>query len=717
MRGRFCRPLLSCNWESTLSQLRELLEPNGIAIIGASADLSRTGGQVVGALKGNGYQGGIYPVNPKYQEIAGLACYATTAEVPDPCDMAVIALPAAMLPDTIRQCGDRGIKCAVVLSGGFRESGEAGQQLEQALLDAARAANVRLIGPNCLGFVNVATKAYAAFGSLTRPPLLASGPVSAVIQSGGFGNSLVRLCSEAGIGFRHVVASGNETDISTPELIEAFADDTETKVILCYAEGIADGRKLMAAARRAKAAGKPVILWKAGNSEQGAKAAASHTANMTGSYDVYRAACRQAGIIEVQDIQQTIDYVKTILAARPARSKNVAIIGGSGGSAVVFADAADEYGIRMARLSPATAEILSEALPSIASLDNPIDYAAGFLVPQNRERFKTALAAILADENVDQVGFILATTSIAGATMAAEAARELASQHDKPLMVFWTEARHAVPEVYEIFERAQMPVLSSPGAMARAMAMLADFSAIEVCVGPETAAPMDAGVPAASGALDELASKALIARHGVPVTRDIRLSLHVEASAPELAALDFPVALKIVSADIAHKSDLGGVALNIQSPAELVETMQRMLASVTDKKPDAKIEGFIASTMVTDGLETIVGVVNDNIFGPVVAFGLGGIFTEVLRDITYRIAPFDLTTAREMIQELRSSPMLTGVRGQAGRDVEALARTLVGISDMAWAMRDSLTEIDINPLMVLPDGKGVVAVDALAVFK
>ncbi|GAA4331183.1 acetate--CoA ligase family protein [Pigmentiphaga soli] len=698
-----------------MQALERLFNPRGIAIIGASNDPGRPGAQAMNALSQRGYAGGIYPVNPKYQELGGLKSYPAIADVPDPCDVAIVALPAAHVPAIIADCGRRGVRYAVVLGGGFRETGERGRELEAELLRVAREHEVRLVGPNCLGLVNVPDRVFAGFGSMVRPPLMQPGAVSAVIQSGGFGNSLVMRCGAAGIGFRHVVASGNETDLTCAELIDAFVDDPATRVILAYIEGVRDGRAFMAAARRARAAGKPVIVWKAGNSEQGMKAAASHTANMTGSYDIFRAAFRQCGVIEIRDIEDIVDYVRAFLAGRAAPGRRVAVMGGSGGSAVVFSDAADQHGLTLAMLSESTKTVLAQNLPGVASLDNPIDFAAGFLSDANAGRLLASLDAVLADPQVDQLALMLATVVGKPARMTADMLAQAAQRSGKPVMVFWASPRDASPEAYEILERAGIPILSSPARVARTMGVLADhaLSPIEqpgdVPAGPRELPDWPDTV------LDERRSKQLVAAFGVPVTQDrVFPAAPIEAGAGDLP---YPVAVKIVSPDIAHKSDAGGVRLDVRDPSRLAEASRSILESVRRAAPQARLEGLLVSPMIRDGMETIVGVINDEVFGPVVAFGLGGIFAEVLKDLSYRVAPFGVDVARSMIAELRSAPMFAGVRGQSPRDVDALAAALAAVSQGAWQMRDRLQELDINPLLALPAGHGIVAVDALAVLR
>lgn len=703
-----------------MSAFERLFDPRGIAIIGASADLTRAGGQTLGALKRNEFRGGVYPVNPKYPAIAGYRCYAKVDDIDAPCDIAVIALPAQHVVGAVEACGRHGIPFAVVLGGGFREVGAEGMAREQAMLAAARKHGVRIIGPNCLGLVNVERRMYAAFGSLTREPQLQPGVVSAVIQSGGFGNSLVIRCALAGVGFRHVVASGNEADISAPELIDAYVADRATRVILAYLEGISDGRAFIAAAKRAAAAGKPIIAWKAGNTRQGSKAAASHTANLTGHYDVFRAAFRQYGVLEVHDVDEAADVALCLLAGRRAGGRGVAVMGGSGGSAVVFSDTADEVGLTLAAPTDATMTILRDNLPQVASLENPIDYAAGFPRPGDEQRFLRAVDATLADPNIHQFALLFATvldpTLKLGATVLAEAA----AKTTKPVLAFSVQPFDIAPQGHGILKAAGIPVLPSPARVARAMGMLADYAEAlarrdrdEGPSVPGPAAPLS--LPEQRGTLDEHDSKRIVAHYGIPVTRDILFTPdEIETCDPDVR---YPLAVKVVARDIAHKSDIGGVRLGVRDRDELRRAAREVLANARRAHPAADIRGVLACEMVSGALEVIVGIVNDAVFGPVVVLGMGGVHAEVLRDVTFRVAPFGRDTAREMIGELRMRELFAGVRGAPPRDVEALADVLARASSLAWNERARIVEVDINPLLVRPAGEGVVAADALVVLR
>jgi acetyltransferase len=705
---------------SSPTQFERLFNPRAIAVIGATPDPARPGGQAVHALQEYGYAGGIYPVNPKYAAVGGAQCYASVSDIGATIDIAVIALPAAAAVDMVRTCGEHGIPYVVVLGGGFREAGPEGAQLQTQMVAHARAHGTRIVGPNCLGISNVHQRVFAAFGSLARPPLHKSGPVSMVMQSGGFGNSLSFRCAEAGIGFRILIASGNEADLTAPELIDALIDDAHTEVILAYLEGVSNGRELMRVGRRALAAGKPILIWKAGNSRQGARAAATHTANMTGEYDIWRAAFKQCGIIEVRDTEQAADCIKVLLTRRMPRGRNVAVVSPSGGSAVAFADAADEYGLTLAQPSEHTRRVLRELMPAAVSVENPIDLAVSGINEKSRHAFAQTMLAVVDDASIDQVCVMFPTLLESTMTPGASVVAEIASRTEKPMLVFSAMPHALVPQALRILAEANIPVIPSPTRLARAASVLADYAAQRersTLASAASQVTLQPDLPSTLGALDEAASKRLLACAGIPVTRDAVLAIHngVPEAAP--SAIQFPVAVKVLSPDIAHKSDIGGVALDIRDHAALNSAVRRVLDNAVRAQPSARIDGVLVCEMITDAVEVIVGVVNDSVFGPVVLLGMGGILAEALRDVTYRVAPFDESEARRMIAELRSARVFDGFRGRAACDVDALGAALSTISNFAWQQRERIAELDINPLMVRPVGSGVVAADALVVLR
>jgi len=700
--------------------LSRLFDPRGIAIVGASADPTRTGGQTVRALVEYGYAGAILPVNPKHPEIAGLRSYPSVRAIDLPCDVAVVALPAARVPRVIEECGEHGIGYAVVLGGGFREMGAEGAAIEADMLARARRHGVRIVGPNCLGLVNVHARVFAAFGSIARAPELPRGPVSAVIQSGGLGNSLVIRCALAGAGFRYVVSSGNEADVDAVELIDACIDDPETRIVVSYLEGVNDGRAFMRTLRRAAAAAKPVLVLKGGNTEAGKNAAASHTANLTGRYDVFRAALRQCGAIEVKDFDEAADYVQCLLSGRLPAGRRVAAMGASGGSAAVFSDAAVEHGLSLPALAPATLDVLRKSLPPIATLRNPVDYTSGYPRPDTRDEFQAAFDAVLADPEIDQLALLFATPNRRQLMIASELLAAATTRSDKPIVVFSVIPPEITPEGAATLRSHHIPVLTSPRRIARAMAMMADLADARARLSKEATPRAFAGLdlPAPGPrpvSLDEHEAKRLLAAAGVPVTRD-RL-LQADASVAGVEGVRFPVAVKIVSRDIAHKTDIGAVRLGVADAAALRAAAIEVVARARSAHPGAGLSGVLVSEMVTDALEVIVGVVNDAAFGPVVALGMGGVLAETLSDMTFRVAPIDAEDAHAMVRELRGARLFDGVRGSAARDVPALVDTIVRISELAWQLRDRLIELDVNPLMVCARGEGVAAADALAVLR
>ncbi len=703
-----------------MSKFKYLFEPRSIAVVGVSDDAARPGSQAVRSLLKYGYDGKIFPVNPKYREFEGLKCYPSVEEVEDDIDLVVIGVPAQGVLPVLEACAKKRVSFAVVLSGGFRESGPEGIERERRMLAIAKAANIRIIGPNCLGFANVHANVYAAFGSITRDPKLEPGSVSLVTQSGGFGYSIALACAEAGIGFRHVIATGNESDVNSVELIDALLDDAETKCIVAYIEGTKDARPLLDVGRRALTAGKPLLVWKAGVTEQGARAAASHTASITGSYDFYQALFKQTGIVEIREIHEAVDYLKALAAAKYPTGRGVAVMGVSGGSAIVFADAGEREGLKLCELEEKTRQQLAEVVPGIGAVHNPIDLTAGYFSTANQDKLERAVRAVLDDPNAGSVCVNIATTGKAGSLAAAQVLSRIAGAATKPIVVFSSSPPKEVGDALNLFAEARVPVLPSPSRAAKAIAMLARYGEARARVNgtpPKQAAFQTtksgseiSQLARSKGSLSEADSKAVIESIGIPVTKDVVVN---GVGADVFDTMKPPLVVKIVSPDIPHKTEIGGVKVGIQSRAELDAAIREVLDNARKHKPNARIDGVMVSEMVRGGFELIAGVVNDVVFGPVVVVGAGGIYTEILRDSACRIAPFDEHTAGEMLDELQCRRILDGARGSAPLDVISVSRALAALSQFAWQNREYLREVDINPLFVLPNG--VVAADALVI--
>ena len=694
-----------------------LYNPRGIAVIGASADLSRISGQPIAALKNAGYKGGIYLVNPKYQELHGLKCYPAATAIKQPCDLALIAVPSTGVAAAVRDCGAAGIPFAIILTAGFREAGAEGRKLEAELAKAAQESGVRFIGPNCQGAMSIPSRMWCVFGSVSYETELRQGAVSCAFQSGGFGYAVVNLAEVQGIGFRHIVSSGNETDIAMPELLSDFLDDSGTKLAFAYMEGTPDARRLLDVGRKSLETGKPVLIWKGAQTEAGTKAAASHTANLTGNYDLYRAAFRQSGLIEVHDVEEIVDIAKVFAQGRLPKGRAIGVLSSSGCSGIVFADRAIKEGLSLPSFSPQTVAALKAIIPSFGSSENPADTTAG--VFNDPSLFTKTLEIVLADPAIDQVSILLASISGDAATRACQAISDAASSTDKPLNVVWSGRRNKSEAACALLEQANIPFITTPVRMARAAAVLANFAMDRQRLLPRTVPPAlkpkALDLPQGPATLSEVESKAVLTAFGIPVTREVLVPLGSDpATATATADLKWPRAVKIVSRDIAHKTEAGGVLLGLDTPDKMTSAAHEIIASAMAYKPGAKIDGILVSEMA-QGIEALIGVVNDEGFGPAVAFGLGGIFSEALQDVTFRIAPFGIETAREMIGELRGTKLFDGYRGTPPADKESLARTLVDVSRMAMALAPRLKEMDINPLFVGPDG--IVAADALIVLK
>ncbi len=702
---------------SDTSAFARLYSPKAIAVIGASRDLARISGQPIQALVNAGYKGPVYLVNPRYEELHGRKCYPSAAAIGEAVDLAVVAVPAPSVPAAIRDLGAAKIPFAIILTAGFREGGPEGRKLEEDLQKACVESNVRAIGPNCQGALSTPSRMWCVFGSIANEPELTKGSVSCAFQSGGFGYAVVNLAEAQGIGFRHVVSTGNETNITMPELLADFLDDPGTSLAFAYMEGTPDARALLDVGRKSLAAGKPVLIWKGAQTEAGTKAAASHTANMTGNYDLYRAAFRQSGLIETQDVEEISDFAKVAAAQRWPAGRSIGVLSISGGSGIVFADRAVKEGLSLPSFSADTVKALGEIIPAFGSADNPADTTASVI--NQPDLFTRTLDVVLADPGIDQLSLLLASLPGEGAKNCAIAIAAAAAKTTKPVQVVWSGRRSRSEDAWKIFTDAGVPFLPTPARGAKAAATLARFAEDRRRLLPRTMpapAPMPSSVrlPAGDVTLSEAESKAILKAYGVPVTSEVLVPVGGDMAAAT-RGLNGPFAVKIVSRDIAHKTEAGGVKLGIGA-GDLDAAAAEVIASGRAYKAGANIDGVLVSEMAS-GLEALIGVVNDEGFGPSVVLGLGGILTEVLKDVTFRIAPFDLATAHDMIGELRAAKIFDGYRGKPAADKDALAQMLVDVSRMAAGLGDRLKEMDINPVFVGAKGEGVRAADALVVLK
>jgi acyl-CoA synthetase (NDP forming) len=699
--------------------LTRFLNPRGVAIVGASNDLTRIGGQPIRLLTEYGYKGQVYPVNPKYAEINGLRCYPNVGAVPQPCDVALIALAAPHVPGVIEECGRAGIPFALVLSAGFSEVGENGEALQAKLVAAAKSSGVRVNGPNCLGMLNLKDGVRNGFGGTLMLKTLKPGPIAMVTQSGGFGFGVVAIAAHHGVGMNYAISTGNEADLTALDWLAATIELPDVEVAVAFLEGISDGRRLLEIGQRALELGKPILVWKVGNTDVGRQAAASHTARLTAGYELYRAAFRLGGFIEVRDIDDLVDICKVLHARKLPRGNRVAVITPSGGAGVLLADRCVEEGLTLPPLSDSTVTKLREYVAAFATVANPVD-----VTPQgyndNYASYNRLIGDVLADPNIDQV--ILRAPRGSAAPIWAKNFVEMVRGIDKPVVLNWPTSPDDNADVVEFLESNGVPVVMAPGRTVHAVAAVNEYArrkrAFDAARGRASTRVVDAQkleLPDRAGTLGEHRSKALLEAYGVPVVQEVLLSADAIEKL-ERAPLPFPLAVKIESADIPHKTEAGVVRLGIADLDGLKRAAREVVEAARKHDANARIDGVLVQEMAS-GLEIIVGAVNDRFFGPVVAFGLGGVFTELLQDVTHRFAPFDVEAAKEMIGEIKGAALLRGYRGGPPLDVDALADTLSRVSLLIADHADRIAEIDVNPLFVRPVGEGVVAADALVVLK
>ena len=698
--------------------LERFFNPRSIAVIGASQDLITISGQPLHHLVSHHYAGRLYPVNPKYQEILGVKCYASIEALPETPDLALILINSSRAAEMLRACGKKGVRFAIVFSSGYSEVGGRGIEMQRELAAVAAEFDMGIIGPNCQGMLNAAGNVYAGFGSVFFTAYDA-GAVSMVSQSGGFGFSVMNLASkDGGVHFRQMVTTGNEIGVSTLDFIEHFIDDAGTEVIAVYIEGLKDAHRLLEVGRRALAQKKPILAWKVGNSVQGARAAASHTANLGGAMALYQAAFRQSGIIQVEDIQDVVDYSRAFRCGKLPKGNRVAIITVSGGAGILMTDECVARGMQVPQLSAETTEKLRAIVPAFGSIQNPVDVTAAIF--NDLSLIRRTLQAVLDDPNVDAIAMINASLQGELADNIAIEITAIAAQTDKPIFLAWSARDELARAAYARLDALKIPHYKSPVRCGRALAALSSYAAslrreelrleetVPVCF-----------VPALKTQLvvkrydwSEHFAKQALADYGIGVTREILVS-NAAAAVEAARTLGYPVALKVQSPDIPHKTEARAVRLGVDSDAAVALAFDEIMRNAQAYQADARIEGVLVQEMVVGGIETILGVTNDPLFGPAVMFGLGGIFAEVLHDVSFRLAPVTYSVALEMIDEIKGGTVLKGARGAAPADIDALAGAIVRVSAMAIDLQDHLAELDINPLFVLPKGQGVKAGDAL----
>ncbi len=699
--------------------LTPLFEPQSVALIGASERPGSIGAVLVANMLAAQYAGALYAVNPKYKSVQGVPCFDAVGKVPPRLDLAVIATPPPTVPDLVEQCGRAGVRAAVVITSGFSEAGPAGAKLERAVLENARRHRLRLVGPNCLGLIRPALGLNATFARGT--PL--SGSLGLISQSGAVCTAMLDWARPNKVGFSSVVSLGGSTDVDFGEIIDYLVADARTEHILLYIEGVRSARRFVSALRAA-ARVKPVILMKVGRHPAGSRAAVSHTGAIVGLDDVFDAVVKRAGVVRVTTIGQLVAAAQALAAHVRPQGDRLAVVTNGGGPGVMAADRAADLGIPLAQLSPPTIQALKQSLPANWSHGNPID----LIGDADAARYRAAVSACLADEQVDGVLAVLTPQAMTAPAEAARAVIESAKGSSKPVLACWM-GEEQTAEARRLLAEARIPVFRTPDPAVEMFGHLSSFyrnqRALLQTPGPLAAqgAPdldsarliVEAALAERRGVLSEMESKALLAAFRIPIARTVVARTAHEAMliAGELGA---PVAMKIDSPDITHKSDVNGVRLNVAGAQAVQATFQQIVDEVKRRRPEARINGITVEPMVrrANGRELMVGVIRDPVFGPAIVFGTGGTAVEVHRDRAVALPPLNRFLVADMIRGTRVARLLGAFRRMPPVDMVALEEVLLRVSELVCEL-PALQELDINPLIA--DESGAVAVDARVVLR
>ncbi len=694
-----------------MDALERLIRPGSVAIIGASADAGKLTGRPLAFLEKYGYRHEVFPVNPRYQSIGRYRCFPDIQSLPHAPDAAIVLVGSSRVVDVIRDLGAIGTGAAIVLAGGFGESGAEGMARQQLLKSAA--GNMRLLGPNTIGLVNVTDSVVLSASAALQINELVPGVIALVSQSGGILGALLSRADAQGIGFSKLLATGNESDIDVSDLVNYLVDDPATKVIALYLEGLRKPTHFRQAALRAAQAGKPIVVFKVGRSESGIQSAISHTGAMAGSDVTYDALFRQLGIVRAERFSDLLDIPLALSSGRRLKSRRIAVVTSTGGAGSLVADAAGLAGFETPAPDVTTAERLKALDIPDAVLDrNPIDVT---LAGVKSEYFRDVIDSVLESPCYDAVAVILGSSSITEPETVGKPLRECFARTDKPIVVF---ASPSAPQAVRHLNLAGIPTFAAPEACAVALSAIWRVQQATSSDGSEPAlsVAVEAGVQCMlrPGPLNESESKALFSKFGIPVAREVCVATPEEA-ASAVEQFGGNVVVKVLSRDVLHKSDIGAVTVNV-APPDVAATCARMadaFTSATHRLP----EGFLIQELVTGGVELILGFNDDKQLGPSILLGMGGVTAELYKDTSLRLAPLSRRDAEEMINELKSAPLLKGFRGRPVADVDALVDALLAFSGMVSSIGQDLLEAEINPLFVLPMGHGVKAADGVAVVK
>lgn len=704
------------------SRMEYFFNPRTIAIVGASSDFRKPGGRSLNALQKRGFTGKIYPINPNSRELLGIPCYPKLADVPDEIDMAIVSTPAHTVFEKLEQCIEKKVKAVVVFTSGFAEVGPEGAALQQRMTELARKNDLRILGPNCVGIVNLSKSVMACFANIVDLQPVYPMTFGFVTQSGAFGTMIFSQAVQAGVGFNSFVSVGNEADTEFSDYLAYMLTDPETKLVGGYLEGAKDGAKLRRAAETALELKKPVMIMKVGRTGAGARAASSHTGSLAGDDQVYGAFFKQMGIIRLETLSELTSFVIVHRSGRIPKGNNIGILSISGGAGVLMADRSEVLGLGVPEFKGETRRKLESYLPPFGSAKNPVDLTAAAV--SEPEMLGKCLRALVADDNIHMIALAMGFMPHMAPVLAKDII-EIYNSTTKPIVLttYVLNPSEAVVRAIETIKNAGVPVLTDHLHAIQALKNLSWYAgklrkieAAENVTKPLKVRPSAEAIERIRSAapLSEYESKAILKGYGIAVTREA-LATSAAMAVRNAREIGYPVALKIQSPQIPHKTEAGGIRLNVSSDKEVRAAFKEIMLKARKYKPRADIQGVLVQEMAKDGIEVIVGTAKDPVFGHVVMFGLGGIFVEALKDVSFRVAPLSRLDAEEMIREIKGYRVLQGMRGKTPVDIKALTDVILRISRLVTDHGDAIRELDINPLVV--SKKGAKVVDALIIKK
>ena len=702
----------------TTHTLHSFFWPESIAVLGASPDLHRIRGRLLHQLRENGFPGRILPINPSYQDIGGLPCFPSIGAAGGSIDLALIAIPAAGVAAAVEECAKAGVKNTLIISSGFAEEGGAAGGMQADLVAITEKYGIRACGPNCEGYFNALGRVATTFSPTVETQedpnavYVSSKRIGVIAQSGGIGFALFNRGKAAGLAFSYVISTGNEADLGMADFLDYMIEDTHTHAVMLFCEAVRDGPKFVAALKKARHLGKPVIAIKVGRSAAGTRATASHTASLSGSHTAYRAVFERYGVIEAEDPDEAVAIAGVVLTCPLPKGRRVGIVTVSGGGGAWTSDTMTAHGLIVPELSAAEQARLRPLMPSYGASGNPVDVTAQGT--NTGPAMMTAMEHLAESDEIDMLLLVSSLASTTRASLDSERIGAVAAKCGKPMTV-WT---YTLPSEFgrNAASGCGLFLHSDLRGCGLAFGKLADYAEALTRPLPEAFDPVTARLePGLPRIVPEYQAKQALAAW-LPAAAE-RLARSAEDAADAAAALGFPVVLKVQSADLPHKTEAGGVRLNLADRDSVSAAYAAMLADVARHKPDAAIDGVLVQKMAPKGHELVIGMVNDPTFGPILMVGLGGTSVELFGDVVHAPAPVDEAEAERMIRALKSAPLLTGFRGSAPIDLAPVAKLIAALSRAALTLRDQVAEFELNPVILHADGSGLTVADALLTLK